>query len=602
MAARYNFISGVDPDGIDSSNPNLEIVQSEVSPLAGYESSETVTGKLGILSDLLAWHTIDPVDEYEIRRTDIIFRNFSKNRNPFVDFPSWAYYVWGSANNDGTGYNSTPTGVADPLTNTVHNFNDDSVKPTALTLNTTDLTIQINQTFKASVVSVEPANAVKEVNWSVVSGTNVASVSSTGLITGLKVGNAVVRASAIHDSNVYKDINVTVTDAVYVPVSSVTLNKTATTLSPGQSEQLTATVLPTNASNKDVNWASSNNGIATVNNGLVTAVASGEATIMATSVDGGITASCTVNVLSEPVTITSDAYREALFGPTYYDKPVNSYSNNSFYAENPDPSYDEPFRVNVVNANTYNGTWEFIKIGHKTDAIISTITTDKPIKVPLDRIELDVNLAYLNGFNGATLYASPTADFTDNVTSYPINIPTVTGAAIITINISDHSPNLFYKLEFDTIGNGTKNGTLWIYNIKYFEYVTAAKYAEYFLQNTICDASGNSVPTYANSNTWLTLKSYYVNLDIAERTTLTNSYSNPGGDPVERAVARYDFIVLKYGTGSYEDFMGRNPQPIDLLQLTNDRTTLDYIFLALVSVFLIPMFFIGKYVHNKKNN
>jgi len=83
-----------------------------------------------------------------------------------------------------------------------------------------------------------------------------------------------------------------------VPVTGVSLNKTSLTFNEGDSgEKLIATVQPENASNKDVSWSSSNENVATVNNqGLVTPVSQGTATITVTTEDGGFTAQCTVTV------------------------------------------------------------------------------------------------------------------------------------------------------------------------------------------------------------------------------------------------------------------------------------------------------------------
>lgn len=85
-----------------------------------------------------------------------------------------------------------------------------------------------------------------------------------------------------------------------VAVESVTLNKTELTLEVGGEETLTATVAPDNATNKTVTWSSSNNTVATVANGKVTAVAAGTATITATA--DGKSATCTVTV-NAPVTV-----------------------------------------------------------------------------------------------------------------------------------------------------------------------------------------------------------------------------------------------------------------------------------------------------------
>ena len=86
-----------------------------------------------------------------------------------------------------------------------------------------------------------------------------------------------------------------------VSVSQITLNKTSTSISVGNSETLTATVAPGNAANKALNWASSNEDVATVApDGTVTAVKVGTATITATAADGsGKSATCKVTVTGD---------------------------------------------------------------------------------------------------------------------------------------------------------------------------------------------------------------------------------------------------------------------------------------------------------------
>ena len=85
-----------------------------------------------------------------------------------------------------------------------------------------------------------------------------------------------------------------------VPVDSITLNKTSTSLSVGNSEKLTTTVTPENAANKDLKWASSDTSVATVApDGTVTAVKAGKATITVTATDGSnVSANCEVTVTS----------------------------------------------------------------------------------------------------------------------------------------------------------------------------------------------------------------------------------------------------------------------------------------------------------------
>ncbi|MBR6056259.1 MAG: endonuclease [Bacilli bacterium] len=93
MAACYNNFSG--NETITQFNPNLLLVDYATSDGAAEESSASHPVTMGILSDLLEWHKLDPVDEYEIHRNNLIYKNFQHNRNPFIDFPEWVDVVWG---------------------------------------------------------------------------------------------------------------------------------------------------------------------------------------------------------------------------------------------------------------------------------------------------------------------------------------------------------------------------------------------------------------------------------------------------------------------------------------------------------------------------
>ncbi len=89
--------------------------------------------------------------------------------------------------------------------------------------------------------------------------------------------------------------------AEVVAVTGVSLNKSTLSLEAGENETLTATVNPSNAANKDVTWKSSDDKVATVVNGKVTAVKAGSATITVTTEDGSKTATCKVTVAAEAV-------------------------------------------------------------------------------------------------------------------------------------------------------------------------------------------------------------------------------------------------------------------------------------------------------------
>ena len=94
-----------------------------------------------------------------------------------------------------------------------------------------------------------------------------------------------------------------------VAVSSVSLNKTSATLAPGKTVQLSASVSPSNATNKTISWTTSDSAVASVNSsGLVTAKKPGTATITAKS-SNGKTAACKITVTFN-ATVTTAAYNQ----------------------------------------------------------------------------------------------------------------------------------------------------------------------------------------------------------------------------------------------------------------------------------------------------
>lgn len=165
---------------------------------------------------------------------------------------------------------------------------------TGVTLSENTLTLTVGGTGTLTA-TVSPGNATnRAVTWTS-SDTAVATVSN-GVVTAVSPGTATITVTT-EDGNKTATCAVTVTAAT-VPVTGVTLNKTSTSLYVGDTETLTPTITPDNATNKNVTWSSDDTSVATVDaSGLVTAVARGTAVITATAADGsGANASCTVTV------------------------------------------------------------------------------------------------------------------------------------------------------------------------------------------------------------------------------------------------------------------------------------------------------------------
>ena len=175
---------------------------------------------------------------------------------------------------------------------------DVTYKVTGVSLSPTTLTLDVgaSSTLTATITPDNASN--KSINWE--SGnTGVATVDTSGKVTAVAQGTTTITATAADGSGKSAECSVTVKEAANVPVESVSLDKTSLGLTEGETTQLTATVEPEDASNKNVTWESSNTNVATVNNGEVTAVSAGTATITVTTVDGGKTDTCTVTVREE---------------------------------------------------------------------------------------------------------------------------------------------------------------------------------------------------------------------------------------------------------------------------------------------------------------
>lgn len=136
-------------------------------------------------------------------------------------------------------------------------------------------------------------------SWSVTNGTlpnglTLENGTISGIPTAAGTSTFTVKAENTAGSD-SKELTLTINPAP-VLVTSVALNKSELSLYTGQSEILTATVQPEDATNKTVTWSTSNASVATVENGVVTAVAAGTATITVTTEDGNKTATCAVTV------------------------------------------------------------------------------------------------------------------------------------------------------------------------------------------------------------------------------------------------------------------------------------------------------------------
>ena len=168
----------------------------------------------------------------------------------------------------------------------------------SITLDKTNIEAQEGSEVQLTA-TVTPDNATnKEIAWSS-SDEAVATVDETGLVKILKEGTCVITASTTDGSDLKAECTVTV-KAPAVLVGSITLDKTNVEAQEGSEVQLTATVTPDDATNKEIAWSSSDENVATVSEtGLVKILKEGTCVITAATTDGSdLKAECTVSALS----------------------------------------------------------------------------------------------------------------------------------------------------------------------------------------------------------------------------------------------------------------------------------------------------------------
>ena len=176
-----------------------------------------------------------------------------------------------------------------------------TINVTGVSLNKSTLSLAAG-THETLTATIAPSNATnKSVSWSS-DKSDVATVDANGSVSSLKVGEANITVTTV-DGSKTASCKVTVTE-VPVAVTGIALNKTEMKLGVGGVDTLKVTFTPANATNKKVTWQINDATIAKVEDGVITALKAGEATITATSDDGSKTATCKLTV-NQPIKVTS---------------------------------------------------------------------------------------------------------------------------------------------------------------------------------------------------------------------------------------------------------------------------------------------------------
>lgn len=453
------------------------------------------------------WNNLDPVDSLETTRNNVV-AGYQGNRNPFIDHPEYADAIWG----DGTPSISMPTELS------------------------------INKGSTGSVVATI-SNGSGTISYSS-SNNNIATVSSTGTVTGIAQGSATITASVVISGTTYSDTClVSVIDqSATISVTGVSLTPATLSLNVGATSTLTATVTPSDATNKAITFGSSNESVATVStSGLVTAIAPGTSTISVLTSDGGFSAETALTVNQASATETFTITRSSFPGGA-----LAYATDDAFTATSTDLTSTITGLVDLYSdANmTYMQT--------KSNAGHNYFYSTSPVPGSISEIKILTNKNSSSSGREWYLYASKVAVTPSNYSSVAtlqikksfINSETYTLAVSQT---SNYQYFYFYTSTtsatmFDSIA------------IKYVTYSGEAdSYATSFLSSTsVCDSSG--VNNNITSTLWDNLSTSYSALTNGAKAIIVASGANPSGTTMEQAMARYDYIVFKR---SYTDYIGR---------------------------------------------
>ena len=281
--------------------------------------------------------------------------------------------------------------------------------------------------------------------------TNTAIVSSDIEVTSSNIPPTVITKSASPAIAITGAI--TVTAATIETATGVSLNKTATTISVGGDETLTATVAPANATNKAVTWSSSDNTVATVDaTGKVTGIKAGTAGITVTTVDGSHTATCTVTVqagtiavsgisLNKTATTVSVGGDETLMATV---APANATNKAVTWrsSDNAVATVDANGKVTGIKAGTAIITVTTLDSNHTATCTV-TVTSDDVSNGIVDDVSLK---AYPNPTEGLVTVTGLTPGATIRVYSnFGLLVASHTATdAKMTIDFGSFAPGMYY--------------------------------------------------------------------------------------------------------------------------------------------------------------
>ncbi|MEG1945687.1 MAG: Ig-like domain-containing protein [Lachnospiraceae bacterium] len=200
----------------------------------------------------------------------------------------------GNNSNNLSDLNAGNTSYQDGRNVRIKAFTDEQVPVTGVSLNKSQIEINRGAAFQL-VATVLPAGSQQKVKWTS-SDTAIADINELGLINAKAVGKTIITAKTLN-GKFSSACEVTVKT---IPVKGISLGQTSLSMGIGNTVQLKATLIPSNALNQNVSWSSNNAAVASVEqNGMIKANHDGTAMITVTSEDGSYQATCEVQVYNQ---------------------------------------------------------------------------------------------------------------------------------------------------------------------------------------------------------------------------------------------------------------------------------------------------------------
>jgi len=312
-------------------------------------------------------------------------------------------------------------------------------------------------------------------------------------------------------------------EAAFVAVSSVTIDDPGSSeLTVGTTVTLSTTVLPADATDKTVTWSATGTDVVRVlSNGQVIPCNNGSTTITATSVsDGTKYGTHAFTVVGQDLSTSGRTVTTTSLGllATY----VNGYYGSGTV-----------FSLRGVMAKSVNGELQF---GNNAAAGQGLMYNVSSLGSKIDSIVVT------NGASGATVASALYVGTSVNPSS-TIVTPVVNGT------VSTYDVSSLGDYGYFSFGLTGTSGTNYYDSIAINLYGDANTYAKGFLSSTDSECSALSVSTA----TWSSLQSSFGSLSSDAKTAITGVTANSSGTNIQKAIARYNFVVQKYG---YTDFMG----------------------------------------------